>query len=59
MDYDLKVMKNHGPWFWNAWWWRPSDDPAAQLYTGDLGGNRYSLLYDPYSRVAYLYIQNT
>jgi hypothetical protein len=58
-DFHLKLMEDHGPWFWNAWWWRPADDPAAKLYTGNRDGNDFYLLYNPHSRVAHLYIQNT
>ena len=59
LDFDLKLMRTHGPWFWNAWWWRPEYGPLSKLYSGNLGGNDYYLLYDPLTGVAYLYIQNT
>ena len=58
-DYDLNMMKTHGPWFWNAWWWHPTTGPLWQLFTGNRDGNDFYFLYNHYSRVAYLYIQNT
>jgi len=58
-QYDLNMMKNHGPLFWNFWWWHPGEEPSSRLYTGNRNGNDFYLLYDRYSSVAYLYIQNT
>ncbi len=58
-DYELWMMRRHGPLFWNSWWWRPGDGTGAMLYSGNREGNNYYFLYNPKTQVAYLYIQNT
>jgi hypothetical protein len=57
-NFYVKKMKR-GPLFWNSWWWRPRNIPEAGLYRGYRNGNRFYLLYNRASQVAYLYIQNT
>lgn len=59
LTFDLNIMRSHGPWFWNFWWWRPDVGHGSRLYTGSRSGNNFYFLYDPHTGLAYLYIQNT
>jgi len=58
-DYEIWMMRMHGPLFWNSWWWRPGDGTGAILYSGNREGNNFYFLYNPKTQMAYLYIQNT